>query len=232
MHIAEGMLPLGQAAAWTLAAAGPVVVGARRIMRTMARAPRTRLCYAAAAAFLFLLSALKLPSVAGSSSHPSGAALGTLLVGPVPMALLGVLVLVFQALLLAHGGLTTLGANTIALAVAGPWVTWLLVRLLQRLGLPEGWRVGLAAGGGALATYAVTALQLAMAAPASAGGVGAAFASLAVLFGITQVPLAIAEGMATVWAYRLLREAAAPELALLVPPASAAPVSTAAPAHA
>lgn len=40
------------------------------------------------------------------------------------MALLGTIVLFFQAVLLAHGGLTTLGANVFSMAVVGPWVAY------------------------------------------------------------------------------------------------------------
>ena len=38
------------------------------------------------------------------------------------VAILGAIVLLFQALLLAHGGLTTLGANGMSMAVIGPVV--------------------------------------------------------------------------------------------------------------
>ena len=33
---------------------------------------------------------------------------------------MGVIVLLFQAILLAHGGITTLGANTFSMAIVGP----------------------------------------------------------------------------------------------------------------
>lgn len=36
------------------------------------------------------------------------------------MAVLGTITLLFQALLLAHGGLTTLGANVFSMAIAAP----------------------------------------------------------------------------------------------------------------
>ena len=58
-----------------------------------------------AGAFIFVLSALKLPSVTGSCSHPTGTGLGAILFGPLPMAVMGCIALLFQALLLAHGGL-------------------------------------------------------------------------------------------------------------------------------
>ena len=72
------------------------------------------------AAFSFLLSAMKLPSVTGSCSHPTGVGLGALLFGPLAMVPVSFVVLLFQALLLAHGGLTTLGANLFSMGIAGP----------------------------------------------------------------------------------------------------------------
>ncbi len=57
---------------------------------------------------LFVLSALKLPSVTGSCSHPTGVGLAAILFGPTAASVLGLIVLLFQALLLAHGGLTTI----------------------------------------------------------------------------------------------------------------------------
>ena len=56
----------------------------------------------------FVLSALKIPSVTGSCSHPTGVGLAVILFGPGVVAVLGAIVLLFRALLLAHGGLTTL----------------------------------------------------------------------------------------------------------------------------
>ena len=48
------------------------------------------------------------------------------------MSLLGIIVLLFQALLLAHGGLTTLGANTFSMAIAGPFVSFGIYKLLPK----------------------------------------------------------------------------------------------------
>ena len=64
-------------------------------------------------AFVFILSALKIPSVTGSSSHPTGVGLGSILFGPLAMSVVGSIVLLFQAVLLAHGGLTTLRGQCI-----------------------------------------------------------------------------------------------------------------------
>ena len=55
---------------------------------------------------------------------------------------LGSIVLLFQALLLAHGGITTLGANAFSMAIVGPWVAWTVWRLTSGFGRSVGvfWR--------------------------------------------------------------------------------------------
>src|SRR3712207_713747 len=134
MHIAEGFLPVTHAVGWTLAAAPFVVHGARQVVTEVRERPENTLLLGAAGAFTFVLSAVKLPSFTGSSSHPTGTGAGAVLFRPPVMALLGTIVLLFQALLLAHGGLTTLGANAFAMAVVGPWAGYGAYRLNRRLG--------------------------------------------------------------------------------------------------
>jgi cobalt/nickel transport system permease protein len=198
MHIMEGFLPVGHALAWTGVAAPFVVYGGGRVIRQLRERPQDRLVLGAAGAFVFVLSALKMPSVTGSCSHPTGTGLGAVTFGPSIMAALGTIVLLFQALLLAHGGLTTLGANVMSMAVIGPWVAWGIYRLATVMGVPRGGAVFLAAMLGDLATYVTTSAQLALAFPAPEGGFAAAFAQFAGIFAITQVPLAVAEGLVTV----------------------------------
>ena len=76
------------------------------------------------------------------------------------MALLSTIVLLFQALLLAHGGITTLGANVFSMAVVGPWVGYGAYRLTRAGG------GGLLRGGvrrlalADLSTYVTTSIQL------------------------------------------------------------------------
>ncbi|MEY5037900.1 MAG: hypothetical protein RL472_1006, partial [Pseudomonadota bacterium] len=111
MHIMEGFLPASHALGWYAVSAPFVLAGAARIRTIVREQPEARLTLAASGAFAFVLSALKIPSVTGSCSHPTGTGLGAIVFGPSVMAVLGVIVLLFQALLLAHGGLTTLGAN-------------------------------------------------------------------------------------------------------------------------
>ena len=151
-----------------------------------------------AGAFTFVLSALKIPSVTGSSSHPTGVGLGTVLFGPLAMAVLGTIVLLFQALLLAHGGLTTLGANAFSMAIAGPLITYAVYKGCRKMNIGFTVAVFLAAFFGDLGTYTVTSFQLALAFPAEIGGVLASFAKFAGIFSLTQISLALCEGILTV----------------------------------
>ncbi|QJE00182.1 energy-coupling factor ABC transporter permease [Massilia forsythiae] len=198
MHIMEGFLPPAHALGWAAAAVPFVAWGLRSIGRGLQAHPERRMLLGVAAAFAFLLSALKLPSVTGSCSHPTGVGLGALLFGPAAMVPVGFVVLLFQALLLAHGGLTTLGANVFSMAIVGPFVSYGVFRAVGALGLPRSIAVFLAACLGDLATYVTTSLQLAWAFPDAAGGVPASFVKFAGIFALTQVPIAISEGLLTV----------------------------------
>ncbi|MDP2085749.1 MAG: energy-coupling factor ABC transporter permease [Gemmobacter sp.] len=198
MHIMEGFLPASHAFGWTVVSAPFVLAGAARIRTIVRERPEARLTLAASGAFAFVLSALKIPSVTGSCSHPTGTGLGAIVFGPSVMAVLGVIVLLFQALLLAHGGLTTLGANAFSMAIVGPWVAYGSWRLAQVVGLPFAAAVFLAAALGDLATYVFTSLQLALAYPDPVSGYFGAALKFGSIFAITQIPLAIAEGLLTV----------------------------------
>lgn len=152
-------------------------------------------------AFIFVLSALKIPSVTGSCSHPTGVGLAVILFGPGVVAILGAIVLLFQALLLAHGGLTTLGANGMSMAVIGPIVGYLVWKMACKAGFRRDVSVFLCAMLADLATYFVTSLQLGVAFPdPQAGFVGSSLKFMGI-FCLTQVPIAIAEGLLTVMIY-------------------------------
>jgi cobalt/nickel transport system permease protein len=212
MHIAEGFLPPAHAIGWTVAAAPFVVHGARAVVTEVREHPESTLLLGAAGAFTFVLSAIKLPSVTGSSSHPTGTGVGAVLFRPPVMALLGTVVLLFQALLLAHGGLTTLGANAVAFAVVGPWAGYGAYRLTRALGggLLPGVFAGMVVAD--LATYVTTSLQLALAFPDPVGGLAGSAAKFLGVFALTQVPLAIGEGLLGVLLFRVLTVNARPEL--------------------
>jgi cobalt/nickel transport system permease protein len=173
-----------------------------------------KLLLALAGAFTFVLSALKIPSVTGSCSHPTGTGLGTILFGPLTMTVLGSLVLVFQALLLAHGGVTTLGANVFSMAIVGPLVAYVVYNTVMQTG-QQRLAVFLAATLEDLLTYLMTAIQLALAFPAVQGGFIAAFIKFAGIFAVTQLPLAMSEGLLTVLVWGWLQQYGKQELQTL-----------------
>jgi cobalamin biosynthesis protein CbiM len=204
MHIAEGFLPLGWAAFWWIICLPFLWLGLRSISKTIQHEPRLKILLALTGAFVFILSALKIPSVTGSCSHPTGIGLCAILFGPTISTVIGVIVLLFQALLLAHGGLTTLGANATSMAIVGPLVSVGLYWLVLKMKGPNWLAVFCAAALGDLATYCMTALQLALAFPDPAGGFMAALAKFMGIFSLTQIPLAISEGILTVIIFTLL----------------------------
>ncbi|UMR30114.1 MULTISPECIES: energy-coupling factor ABC transporter permease [unclassified Massilia] len=198
MHIMEGFLPPAHALGWAAASLPFMAWGLHSVGQSLRAHPERRMLLGVAAAFAFLLSALKLPSVTGSCSHPTGVGLGALLFGPAAMVPVGFVVLLFQALLLAHGGVTTLGANVFSMAIVGPFVSYGVFRALAAFGLSRSVAVFLAACLGDLATYVTTSLQLAWAFPDPVGGIQVSFAKFAGIFALTQVPIAISEGLLTV----------------------------------
>jgi cobalamin biosynthesis protein CbiM/cobalt ECF transporter T component CbiQ len=206
MHITEGFLPISHCIAWGAASLPPTVVAVRAISKNLDRKRENRVLLAASAAFLFTLSSLRMPSITGSSSHPAGTSVGTYLFGAGAMPALALITLVFQALLLAHGGLTTLGANLFSLGIAGPWAMWLLLRFMLKTGWGRDRSIFVSTVVGDLATYVTTAVQLALAYPSAHGGFLASFAKFIGIFLITQIPIALAEGVLTVALLRALPE--------------------------
>src|SRR5690606_27143551 len=131
------------------------------------------------------------------------------------MAVLGTITLLFQALLLAHGGLTTLGANVFSMAVVGPWAGYGVYRLLRRADVPLMGAVFAAAFVADLSTYCVTSVQLALAFPDPGSGVPGALGTFGSVFAVTQIPLAVSEGLLTVLVMRLLVQSSKGELTRL-----------------
>ncbi|MBI4813192.1 MAG: cobalt ECF transporter S component CbiM [Methanobacterium sp.] len=196
MHIMEGFLPWQWCLLWYIISLPVVAYGVIQIKKITDEHPESKPLLAVSGAFVFVLSSLKLPSVTGSCSHPTGTGLGAVLFGPAVASVLGAIVLVFQALLLAHGGLTTLGANIFSMGIVGPVVAWLVYKGVKKAGWSPLIGVFLAASLADLMTYVTTATQLSLAFPVPT--FSAAFVNFMGIFAITQIPLAIAEGLLTV----------------------------------
>lgn len=195
MHIMEGFLPIKWAALWFVVCIPFWVLGIRKLKVLSKGSSQEKMMLGLAGAFIFVLSALKIPSVTGSSSHPTGVGLSAILYGPYVTSILGTIVLIFQAGLLAHGGFTTLGANSFSMAIVGPIVAFAVYKLLKNKN--KSVAVFAAAALGDLLTYVVTAIQLALANPSATGGFAESLIKFLMVFAVTQIPLAIIEGLLT-----------------------------------
>lgn len=198
MHIMEGYLPAQYCIIWGAICIPFLVAGWMSIKKTLTESRKSLIILAIAGAFIFVISSLKIPSVTGSCSHMTGTGLAAILFGGSAVSILGIIVLIFQAILLAHGGLTTLGANTFSMAIAGPFVSLGLFKLGKVLKLNKMVNIFIAATIGDLFTYCVTSLQLALAYPSADGGVLTSAVKFLSVFAPTQLPLAIIEGILTV----------------------------------
>lgn len=196
MHIMEGFLPWQWCLFWYIVALPVVAYGIIQIKKITDKHPESKPLLAVSGAYIFVLSSLKMPSVTGSCSHPTGNGLGAVLFGPAVTSVLGAIVLVFQALLLAHGGITTLGANIVSMGIIGPVAAWLVYKGVKKAGWSASLGIFLAAVAGDWFTYVTTAVQLSLAFPIP--DFGSAFVKFIVIYAYTQVPLAIAEGLLTV----------------------------------
>ena len=70
-------------------------------------------------AAVFIISVWHIPvAVAGSSGHPTGTALAAIVIGPFATVVVTAIALFFQ-MFLGHGGITTMGANTVSMGIVG-----------------------------------------------------------------------------------------------------------------
>jgi cobalt/nickel transport system permease protein len=196
MHIMEGFLPHPWWEIWFAISAPFLIYGVYKLSKITKQIPESKPIIALMGAFIFVLSSLKLPSVTGSTSHPTGTGLGAVIVGPGITSILSLIVLVFQALLLAHGGLTTLGANVFSMGIVGPFTAYAIWKISSKINIPKAVGVFLAVAVGNLITYVVTSVQLALAFPLPS--FSEAFLKFGSVFAITQIPLSIGEGILAV----------------------------------
>ncbi|HLN89804.1 MAG TPA: energy-coupling factor ABC transporter permease, partial [Candidatus Binatia bacterium] len=202
MHIMEGFLPHPWWEIWWAIMIPIVAYGIYKLSKIARKNPEAKPLLALMGAFIFVVSALKLPSVFGSSSHPTGSGLAAVVFGPAIASVLSMIALIFQATLLAHGGITTLGANVFSMGIIGPaiaYVTWIICK---KIGAPTQAGVFLAVALSDLFTYVTTSVQLALAFPAT--GFTNAFLKFASIFAVTQIPLAIGEGILAIFIFEFL----------------------------
>jgi len=197
MHISEGILPLSWAVIWYLAILPFVGYGIVRLKKVSALDPAFKPLTGLIAAVVFIISALPVPvPIAGTSSHPCGTGISGILIGPGISVIVAAIALFMQALFLAHGGLSTLGANVFSMGVLGSLAGFLVFRLMRRLNFglaPSGFAAGLLAD---WATYAGTSFILASGIRGDEAFLPL-FAKILIAFMPTQVPLGVLEGFIT-----------------------------------
>jgi len=206
MHIMEGFLPWFWCLVWFAISLPIVAWGFYKVRELFREHPEQKMLVAVSGAFIFVLSSLKMPSVTGSSSHPTGTGASTILYGVAVTSSLSIIVLIFQALLLAHGGITTLGANVFSMGIAGPFVAFLAYKLLQKAKVGHITTVFIVAFLADIVTYITTAFQLALAYPTN-GSVMTSFVTFFSIYAVTQIPLSIVEGVLMVMFFDYLARA-------------------------
>jgi cobalt/nickel transport system permease protein len=191
MHLADGTIPLVQAAVYGTVSAAVVGLGIRRYYSKTRKQQDFKILCGAFAAFIFVTTIFEIPMPFGSSEHPTGTPLAAAFMGPAVTVFLSLIVLLLE-LVFREGGITTLGANIFSLGIAGGIVGWGLFHILRKC------KAGMFAAGficgflGDLTVYLVTVAQLTL-----GGREGKSFVYYLVLYLPGQVPLALVEGIFT-----------------------------------
>jgi cobalt/nickel transport system permease protein len=194
MHIPDGFLDPGVAAAAGVVAGGAVAIGLRRAEATFdeRRAP----LLGVTAAFVFAAQMLNFPIAGGTSGHFLGAALATALLGPWLACVVLAVVLLVQAFLFADGGISALGANVLNMGVLGGLGAGVILAVARRV-LPRTRTAFLAAT--AVAAWAsvvlgaaACAVELAVSGTAPLGTVLPAMVGVHVLIGIGEAVITVA----------------------------------------
>jgi cobalt/nickel transport system permease protein len=204
MHIAEGILPMGWAVLWFLASLPFIVVGLRNLRIRSEKEPHLKALVGLVGAGVFIISCMPIPvPTAGTCSHPCGTGIAAILIGPTLSVVVSSVALTLQALFLAHGGLTTLGANTFSMGVAGSFAGYGIFVLARRLG--ASWVIAAFLAGliSDWATYGVTAFILTGALHFE-GSFWKMFVTICLAFAPTQIPLGILEGFVSAGAYSFI----------------------------
>ena len=204
MHLAEGMLPLEQAVGWTAAGAATLAWSIRAELKTRKDAATSPIVMAGVTSLLFAATLLPLPvPVVGATSHICLTPVLALMIGIRRIIWPTFFVLLLQAIFFAHGGLTTLGLNTVTLGLLGPLATVGLWELCQRINLGNGLGLGIACGGGDLFVYIADAVVLGFAL-GDVAPLGTTITGVILGFAPVQVPLAILEAAVSVGMVRML----------------------------
>jgi cobalt/nickel transport system permease protein len=197
MHIEDGILPWSACLAYVALTVAFLYPAVLQINRRIRENPYYKPLLAMCGVGIFVISAMHMPvPVTGSCSHPCGTPLAAIIVGPFATVLLSVIVLFFQAILLGHGGITTIGANTVSMGIAGTFAGYYLWKLIRYVKGPVWLAAGAAGLVGDLVVYLASSGELAF----SLHGHASFWHQWLVFFlgyAPTQLPLAIGEAVFT-----------------------------------
>ena len=197
MHISEGILPMKWAGLWYLAALPFLIKGALDIKKRAKTRPHFKVLLGLMGAVVFIISCMPVPvPTAGTCSHPAGTGISAILIGPIMSIFVTSIALIIQALFLAHGGITTWGADIVSMGIAGSFAGYIAFRIARKLKASlfvSGFAAGLLAD---WATYITTSFELASALH-GAKPMLPLFTAVLAAFIPTQLPLGIVEGFLT-----------------------------------
>ena len=204
MHIADGILTPEWCIFWYVAAACFVFVGARQIKGKRKVDPAYMSTVGLMGAAVFVISVWHIPvPVTGSCSHPVGTPMAAIIIGPFPTVVVSAIALFFQTFV-GHGGVTTIGANTFSMGIAGTFAGYGAFWALRKAGVKLWLSAGTGGLVGDLVTYVTAAFELAISIHPSQWVVWMGIFTLGYL--PTQVPLAILEFGFTAAAIRYVAE--------------------------
>ncbi len=197
MHISEGILPFNWALFWSVVATPFVAWGLYNLKQQSSIDLSFKPLVGLMAAVVFIISCMPIPvPTAGTCSHPCGTGISGILVGPAISILITAVALLIQALFLAHGGLSTWGADIVSMGVMGSFAGFLTFRALRSLKINmaiSGFMAGLFAD---WATYFTTSVELASGIRGDSPFMPL-FWKILIAFIPTQLPLGILEGAMT-----------------------------------
>lgn len=161
IHISDGILEPRWILFWYVLSAIVIAAGLRVINKRIAVDPVYLPRISLIGAVVFVISVWHIPvPVTGSSSHPVGTPLAAIIIGPFAAVVISAIALFFQVFV-AHGGLTTIGANVFSMGIVGAFGGYLVYRSLKKFS-PLWFSAGMAGLIGSILTYLMTALQLAL----------------------------------------------------------------------
>lgn len=203
MHISDGILDLKWVLFWYAISVIFIALGIRIINKRIKEDPVYLPRLSLIGAVVFVISVWHIPvPVTGSSSHPVGTPLASIIIGPFAAVVISAIALFFQSFI-AHGGLTTIGANTFSMGIVGAFGGYFVFRMLKNIS-PLWFSSGMSGLAGSILTYLATAIQLAIS--LNPDNVIYYWKLYSIGFIPTQLPIAFAEFAFTAYVIRYISE--------------------------